>query len=424
MRKIYKITLDIIGILFIFSLMITASYFKYKSNVEKSSIVLVEDGLSINYLDGNTIQVNGHEASYDLSITNNTEDTLYYYIEVNNISSNKDDIEYSLLDKNNRINQKQEIFPLLDTFLVSFVEIEPGKTDTYTLTIEEKKHSYLNATIKVGIEDMKQENFASTILAKNEVKKEASTKIGGSPSTENEGLIETTDDYGTAYYFRGAITNNYVSFADLLWRIVKINGDGSIKLILNDYIEDMGNFYNLDLAGTLEEKLTFPTTGIYTTLENFLKNNLEGYEKYLVSSKYCLDDSVGGIEGDTTYYLGYSRLLTDYNETYSCLGKSYNSRIGLLTADEAVYAGATKNNDNLSYYLYVPNKEQSWWTMTPASSDLASVTYFEISEKGKLENKSTGNYYRGVRPVINLAKKTFVDGNGTIESPYTIKDLQ
>lgn len=424
MRKIYKITLDVIGILLIFSLMITASYLKYKNNLEESALVLVENGLSINYLDGNTIQVNGHETSYNLSITNNTEATLYYYIEVNNISSNKDDIGYSLLDRNNKINKKEEIFPLLDTYIISFVEIEPGKTDTYTLTIEEKKHSYLNATIKVGIEDMKQENFASTILAKNEVKKEASTKIGEEASIENEGLIETTDDYGTSYYFRGAISNNYVSFADLLWRIVKINGDGSIKLILNDYIEEMGNFYNLDSEKSLEEKLTFSKTNIYTTLEQFFQSNLVGYEKYLVSSKYCLDDSVGAVEGENTYYLGYSRLLTDYNQTYSCLGKVYNSRIGLLTADEAVYAGANKNSENASYYLYVPNKEQSWWTMTPASSNADNVTYFEMSEKGKLENISTGNYYRGIRPVINLAKRTFAEGEGTLENPYILTDLQ
>ena len=44
-------------------------------------------------------------------------------------------------------------------------------------------------------------------------------------------LCEAEDDYGTSYYFRGNVINNYVSFAGFTWRIVRINGDGSIRLI-------------------------------------------------------------------------------------------------------------------------------------------------------------------------------------------------
>jgi hypothetical protein len=43
------------------------------------------------------------------------------------------------------------------------------------------------------------------------------------------------DDYGTSYYFRGNITNNFVSFAGMCWRIVRVTGDGSIKLALYNY---------------------------------------------------------------------------------------------------------------------------------------------------------------------------------------------
>jgi superoxide dismutase len=45
-------------------------------------------------------------------------------------------------------------------------------------------------------------------------------------------LSSTEDDYGTSYYFRGAVKNNYVVFAGMCWRIVRITGDGSIKLTL------------------------------------------------------------------------------------------------------------------------------------------------------------------------------------------------
>ena len=49
--------------------------------------------------------------------------------------------------------------------------------------------------------------------------------------SENSLLCSAPDNYGTSYYYRGNVTNNYVKFADKYWRIVRINGDGSIRMI-------------------------------------------------------------------------------------------------------------------------------------------------------------------------------------------------
>ena len=55
-------------------------------------------------------------------------------------------------------------------------------------------------------------------------------------SASNEAVMSLTpDDYGISYYFRGNVQNNFVSFAGMCWRIVRITGDGSIKLALYDY---------------------------------------------------------------------------------------------------------------------------------------------------------------------------------------------
>ena len=76
--------------------------------------------------------------------------------------------------------------------------------------------------------------FAETILAKNEVKVPITTP-GAAISTASEALLASAeDDYGTSYYFRGAVTNNYVEFANKCWRIVRVGGDGSVKLILHN----------------------------------------------------------------------------------------------------------------------------------------------------------------------------------------------
>ena len=60
-------------------------------------------------------------------------------------------------------------------------------------------------------------------------------------ATTNEGMYAKEDDYTTttgmkSYYFRGAVNNNWVKFGkegnkDIYWRIIRINGDGSIRMI-------------------------------------------------------------------------------------------------------------------------------------------------------------------------------------------------
>lgn len=55
-------------------------------------------------------------------------------------------------------------------------------------------------------------------------------------SAPNEAVMSLApDDYGISYYFRGNVQNNFVSFAGMCWRIVRIIGDGSIKLALYNY---------------------------------------------------------------------------------------------------------------------------------------------------------------------------------------------
>ena len=70
------------------------------------------------------------------------------------------------------------------------------------------------------------QTLRQSILANNEVKTPITTP-GAAISTASEALLASAvDDYGTSYYFRGAVTNNYVEFANKCWRIVRISGDG------------------------------------------------------------------------------------------------------------------------------------------------------------------------------------------------------
>lgn len=98
---------------------------------------------------------------------------------------------------------------------------------------------------------------SSTLLAKlyednNITNNISSSSPNASPGTTISGsnekiLANAADDYGTlstypSLYFRGAVENNYVVFANMCWRIVRITGgnknnvnNNAIKLVLYNY---------------------------------------------------------------------------------------------------------------------------------------------------------------------------------------------
>lgn len=45
------------------------------------------------------------------------------------------------------------------------------------------------------------------------------------------GLYAINDDLGTSYYYRGDVQNNYVSYAGYIWRIIRENGNGTVRMI-------------------------------------------------------------------------------------------------------------------------------------------------------------------------------------------------
>ena len=72
------------------------------------------------------------------------------------------------------------------------------------------------------------------------------TKVSDGTDMTDVGIFTAPDDYGTSYYYRGPVKNNYVNFAGFTWRIVRINGDGSIRLILDGTLDKTCVEYNED----------------------------------------------------------------------------------------------------------------------------------------------------------------------------------
>ena len=411
MRKKYKVTLLGIAILILLLSGVEAHYQMYKSEEKDlSAFIKVAEGLSINYLNGTDIHVTKREGEVSFSVTNQLNETLYYHIDILNVSGSLDEVTYRLSSNNPSVSEA--IGNLEQNAIASRVSIEPGVTHRYTLEILNPNSHDFSFQLEI-VPEAVENSFANTILTDNDIKESTMTAFNVS-ATENEGLIRQSTELGNMYYFRGNVANNYVSFANNLWRIVKINEDNSVKLILNNTLESLAPMNVTELAGNND----FLTSTAYQNLTSWYTTYLTEFDELVASTYYCFDNSVSTNTGEISY-LSNTRLFTDYLPSNVCGGLNVSSKVGLLTADEAVMAGASAG-ENTSYYLYIDGLQASWWTMTPNKRENNVMSYMALSTNGSLIRDVDETSSIFLRPVITLSRKTQVTGSGTLDDPYQI----
>ena len=306
-------------------------------------------------------------------------------------------------------------------------------------------------------------------------------QITSNKNTTEALLASTEDDYGTSYYFRGAVKNNYVQFANKCWRIVRINGDGSVKLVLHNdntsnasspcassnnsttaafarysgssYTSVFNSNYNdnayigfmYGATGASDYASTHANTNksdILKNLETWYTNNLTSYESKLADTIWCNDKSTvsGGLGYGTnaTNYGAYNRLASTKQLTFICpndnnggkLSKftvddttngngNLTYKIGLLTAAEIAFAGSTAYTYNRSTYLQENTGTTWWWSLSPNGFYGSNAHGWYVASGYLSYGYVSGN--GGLRPVISLISSTNVTGDGTSENPYVVE---
>ena len=329
-------------------------------------------------------------------------------------------------------------------------------------------------------------------------------------------LCKAPDAYGDSYYYRGNVTNNYVKFGEwqvrkyfgyysdtsndyqmydsleecqnassynkkcavgidigtpMYWRIVRINGDGTVRVIydgtsahangesnedrqigtsaFNSSSKDnvyVGYMYGKIGASTYADAHANTNDSIIKTyLDNWYKTNISGTsnEQYLADNIFCNDRSLAsgtGFGQSYALYRGASLYRSVKNITLSCSQKNdaftvndiingngaLTYGIGLITADEVILA---KDNDSLNNYL---NSGYYFWTMTPSEyNDDVNIAYIlmvrnfngiDIGTRASSWQASLIEDSVGVRPVLNLKPEVLKYGDGTASNPYRLTE--
>ena len=289
--------------------------------------------------------------------------------------------------------------------------------------------------------------------------------------THEKGIFAIADSDGTSYYYRGSVDNNYFQFANLWWRVVRVNGDGTVRLIYDgttphtngesstdrQYGTSQFNTTNNDnmYVGYMYTSGQANGLGTSSTIKQandaFYDAKLASYASYIdTNAGFCGDRSTLNLQSGvgtgkvTTYNKGYLRVVESdpslacenasdlYTLASSTKGnKALTKPVGLLTADEALLAGVGGGvfDGNYNHQPVNPNgyltTGNTFWTMTPAGGynpfgvAFWSSVVFSVGTSGRFDDINTSSA-PGLRPVINIRSDVTISGNGTIDNPYQV----
>ena len=326
--------------------------------------------------------------------------------------------------------------------------------NSYTVELEENDNNQMVCT---------KLNGTSKVICSNGLEVKRISAKDYILASGNAPTGQTTDWTGeTTYYYTGN-PNNWVQFGGFWWRIIRINGDGSIRMIYQ------GTSANETGSGTQIQTSAFNSSSnnnmyvgymyqggqlhglrqsstIKRILDNWYMNNIENEEKNLHYGQYI--DGNAGFCGDrrTSSGTGTGTSITDYQpftrinnsspsltcqteDIYTTSGSSTGNKaltqpIGLISADEAMFAGIPKwnNSGNTNNYLYTG---QHYWTMSPFYYYYGAASVFYVNSSGYLDGALYDNYSvawadPGVRPVINLKSAIAITGSGSKTDPFKL----
>ena len=216
--------------------------------------------------------------------------------------------------------------------------------------------------------------------------------------SETDGLYMAEDDEGESYYYRGAVKNNYVSFAGFTWRIIRRNGDGSVRMIYSGKsTSDTGDNTMIGYS-QFNSKYWDPTYVGYKYNENFSlheSNGTTGYDwftntqKYNYGTGYTFDESTKKftLTGDIkqlTWKDNHDEIVN--NQLYSCLNTSCNvvyKVVGYINATQMRVQPISYSSTNLidartnTTDSAIKTKLDSWYKTNLANytSYLADTTF-------------------------------------------------
>lgn len=222
--------------------------------------------------------------------------------------------------------------------------------------------------------------------------------------------------YNDSYIFRGENVNNYLSFANKTWQILRVNTDGTIRIIENTKRESVtwDDRYNIDKE---------TSSGINDYVANNINSRIKDeLEKIYLDEKEFKDE-------ERAYFINHDLCIgkrsgteTINDGSIECSNIINNQIFGLIQINEYLLASLDPNctdtlNNSCLNYNFLAKIPTSYWSITGDSQTTDKV--YKIQNGIYLSSASNN---AGVKIVAHLSKDVLYNsGTGTLEDPYIIK---
>ena len=229
--------------------------------------------------------------------------------------------------------------------------------------------------------------FVYFYLDSKKVKKSENVSFANTLKLENHSHETFRKDKDVYYFYQNA-DNNYLMYSNIMWRIVKINEDNSILLIMDEPISSLA--YGTDTTYSNSPILTWLNNDSAISYSGVLEKKLNDISHYLVKNKVCTD-------------------VVDDSKKITCDDVNSDYYFGLLSMQDYVMTGGKKSFINQSSFSYLANQTKD-----------GEVWY--LRDDGSLD-KSLGDDILGIRATITLSPTLVVkSGDGNKTNPYIIED--
>ncbi len=191
-------------------------------------------------------------------------------------------------------------------------------------------------------------------------------------------------------YYNGDEVKNFVQFSGMLWRIVNVNPDNSVRLVLANSSSNV-------IFG-VEEKFT--DSNVYHWLNDYFYSHLKNSEKYIVkNASWCSNNTIYSLE----------------DLPNECNGETFQSPVGLLSIRDLVLSDGNVRGSYL-------NTSQIYWLLDRVNSEMINIA--DCTET-KGFTAWSARTYGAVRPVINLNTDVYImSGTGLFTDPYKLNDYE
>ena len=423
---IKRILLCIDTILLCLAIVVAIDYVNYITDVkfvDSTKTVILDDVVNLNMENKNISLDNleyNKEYEYNFKVENLSDQKTEFNILFNNITNDfTNELVYVLYEKD-KLGVSETIAPKSgrSSYMKLGISLKPAETKEYTIKfrlinrqnieIENYKDKKFMATLEINSVFIKSGINTATnyLLANNEIKDVLDT----------DGLIKTndTETNENTYYFKGIAINNYVKFNNELWRIIRINEDGSIRIIKEDNIQN-NIVFNID--ATADNANEYTGSVVSSEVEKYYNENLKKYDSMLKDENYCTKLTI--VKNDSMKTSEMDKNYLEYMPSFKCMNQE-KKKIGLISYNEAVLSGMSYMTSDVSYLNNGENKNT--WTSTKAGIVNYNNQKYAWYIDNSLKDAPVSDSDISIRPVVNLKPTLNIVGNGTIESPYIFSE--